>query len=138
MQTTEEKRVGLFSQLEAELIKKTKDVVSTLGKENLLDYEGKTFKLNCEDGFNIFYNIDWGGRQYLSVSQYDKTGQNILFIVSNINKKDNPLESEVKVEEWDIISYPDLLFNWQQRINDMHYAIETLKKKYSVKNHPLK
>ncbi len=135
MQYILEETIKLIEKSEGELIEKIREIVSSLGEERVSDEDGKSFKLKYK-GIDISYRIDWGGRQSISIWQQDELGEEqSVFISHNPNKKDSPLESEVKTDEWESrLNYdPELFFSWKERFDDMYFIVKTLKKKYNIK-----
>ena len=80
---------------ESELIKKCKAIAMS-GEERLSGKEGKRYSL-LSNGLRVDYQIDWGGRQYISV--FDRSDLNLLLTASNPQKNDHPVESPIIMGE---------------------------------------
>lgn len=135
MQYILEETIKSIEKSEGEIIEKTREVASSLGEERVSDQDGKSFKLKYK-GIDISYRIDWGGRQSISIWQQDELGEEQpVFMSHNPNKKDSPLESEVKTDEWESrLNYdPELFFSWKERLDDMYFVVRILKEKYNIK-----
>jgi|SRR3989344_5635989 len=104
---------------ESELIKKCKAIAMS-GEERLSGKEGKRYSL-LSNGLRVDYQIDWGGRQYISV--FDRSDLNLLLTASNPQKNDHPVESPIIMGEdgFKINIYEKGA--WEERINSIYSAL---------------